>query len=191
MSDALTDIARDETRGKLISEYLDCLLTYLKKPTKKNHRQVMKSAQQADDIPRGYFGSPTNLSKQLDDELEKLKQGDKTMWARFLAGFKETSSGIYKEFKQLSPFSNKLLIKIDYGMGFSTIKTEGFEEQAHRHLREQDYKAYDCDKYLLSLPISGGDLEKLFRSSDIIWLGCGRLGQMTPRKRDGSSRQKP
>jgi len=179
MSDGLTDIARDQRRGIEHVSYLGCLLDYLKNPSEANYIKIEKASEATDDVPRGYFGGRTKLTKGLKERVEKLKQGDKREWARLLWVFID-SGKLYREFKEISPFKGKLLLKVDYGRGFVNIKSEELDEI----LRKRDFKTYDCDDYLIAVDVSE-DSEKI----DVEWARCGISGQDCPRNSEGKKRK--
>lgn len=72
MSDAISDIARDEARNQSIALYFDRVRDYLKKPTPKNLKKAVEAAKHADSIPDGYFGGQTSLAKGAKKNLKNL-----------------------------------------------------------------------------------------------------------------------
>ena len=65
MSDAMSDIARDEKRNLAYAIYLEKVQKYINNPTKENLKKVLKAAKYADSIPAGYWGLKTSLAKGL------------------------------------------------------------------------------------------------------------------------------
>ncbi len=117
MSDALTDLARDERRARYFKEYLQKLVCYLKKPDSQERKSVQNAAEKVDSVPRGYWGEQTSLSKKLDSMLENLLKKDKEEWSRLLCISISVDCPQFKEFKELSPFKNKILVYVKYGSG--------------------------------------------------------------------------
>ena len=83
MSDALTDIGRDEDKQKALHEYFAALgyLTYqlIHLPHEKNNitvyqMKLMSLAKAIDEMPRGYFTEKSSLVTQTDATLQKLRQ---------------------------------------------------------------------------------------------------------------------
>ena len=74
MSDALTDIARDQRRAEARRKWLIALGKYLLgRGTKK---AVLEAAEACDSIPRGYWGRQTQLAKRTNKIIQKLKARD-------------------------------------------------------------------------------------------------------------------
>ncbi len=187
MGDALTDIGRDEERTIRIEDYLKGLCNYLEEPTPENYQGLEETARNSDSIRSGFWGSRTNLLKRLPLLTEELKEGNEQTWLRTITSFRGFNG--YERLKSLSPFKNNVFLNVSYGSGFiSTTALEGLEGMASEHLREQDYKTYDCDDYALVLPISKEELNKLIEKSGIYWISSGILEQKTPRRKDGSPR---
>lgn len=84
MSDALTDIARDERRIEAIEAYLTALADWLENPDEERAAAVHQAATKADSIRRGYWYGPTNLSGGLEQRMAALKTGDKAAWDKLL-----------------------------------------------------------------------------------------------------------
>lgn len=183
MSDALTDIARDQRRGTLFEDYLANLANYLEKPNKKKYKVLKDSAELVDSVPRGYWGGSTSLSNGIGIYIKRLKEGDKTTWGKLLNVSKGREQ--YNQLIKISPFKDKLRIHVDYGKGFSNIDFGDLESRIHAHLRKKDYRTFDCDKYDVILNLSEADLDKLLDSSEIIWSNCGIVGVKGPRNQKG------
>lgn len=85
MSDALTDIARDERRAKLCAVYVRAVWIFLQTLEKTSAQRVRKAAEATDAVPIGYWGSRTSLVKQLDAGLlTKLSAGAPEPWKELL-----------------------------------------------------------------------------------------------------------
>jgi|SRR3989344_9292283 len=106
MSDANTDIARDEERNNRIMTYLEVLKSYLLSSTPEKRIAVIEAASFLDDYKyHGYWTGPTAESVGLEDRLDKLASGDSEAWINFLKRFNE--GPVLEEFKALSPIHNR------------------------------------------------------------------------------------
>jgi len=106
MSDANTDIARDEERNKRIMAYIEVLRDYLASPAPEKRSAVIETARHLDDYKyHGYWTGPTTESSGIEERLDKLVEGDAEAWANFLKRFNE--GPILEEFKALSPIHNR------------------------------------------------------------------------------------
>lgn len=161
MSDALTDINRDQTREKKVSDCLEKLCTYLEDPSKDNYETLKASAKSADSIPRGYYHGRTNLEEDLESLLSKLRNGDEIEWARFLSAFYSSirDSDLYKRFENLSPFKGKIVIRVSYGNGFLLNTDELTDILIGNVLREMGHKTHEYQKYFVIMPKM--DIEKI------------------------------
>ena len=102
MSDALTDIARDERRGRVFTSFLASVLDFLKDPTEERNNLAIQIAASCDDIPRGYWGGQTNLAKKAPELLERLTRTDKSAWGWLLYA---ALNATYDQFAQLQKIS--------------------------------------------------------------------------------------
>jgi len=172
MSDALTDIDRDERRSKLYNQYLESLRAYLLEPTEENMNKVIEKASDTDDVPRGYFGNRTSMTNNLRTKIELLGSGDKEAWAKFLFGL---DGNDFRVFKLLSPFAKKLLIAVDYGIGFVNFHGD-VESLINQIIRNgKGWKTYDTDNYLVAFDQPEID------DAEVFWINCGILGINGPR----------
>lgn len=71
MSDALTDISRDERRNNLAIQLLIKASEWIQKPTKKLGTELIKLAEQCDDVPRGYWNGPTKFKQVTENMVNK------------------------------------------------------------------------------------------------------------------------
>lgn len=186
MSDALTDLARDQRREVAYGNFIEYVLEFLRKPTAVNRKKVVTTAEQCDDIPRGYWGSRTNLSKQLNETLESLLSGDRKTWVRLLRTV-DNGTKIYNDLKSISPLNNEIFIGVKYGIGFVNLdKPNELQNQIDNHLRNNDLCVYDADLYVIVLePI---------KIKEVIWLGNGCYDNYasfeTPSTKERKQRQK-
>ncbi len=181
MSDGLTDIVRDEERGWRFGFFLIKVKEYVKNPNSDTLKIAIEAAESVDFVRRGFWGDRTNLGDNCENYLQRLIANDavikETEWAKLLG--MAINSLQFKELKALSPFSDKMVIFVDYGMGFVNIKgfefIDGFISEA---IKKQDMKTYDCDKYLVIMPPMEIKSEKI----KAVWLRCGISGVNGPRK---------
>lgn len=185
MSDGLTDVSRDQERGRQYSIYTESLLNYLKNKSKVNYKKLIKDAENVDGVRGGYFGSRTNILGRLEEHVKKLTEGDERAWAILLNKYRPWDPN-YQALKEMSPFKEKTLALVDYGVGFVNIDIKGFEDKVSDVLRKKNLKTYDCDDYMLILP----KLDELVENSRIIWLRCGILGMEGPRTAEGKRRRR-
>lgn len=175
MSDALSDIARDERRSSRAADYLRSLLEFLQEPSDERRGIVVAMAANVDRVPRGYNGSKTNWSKDLSQRLDLLVAGDKNAWAKFL--FSLSEQHIVNLFKAISPFAGKMLISVDYGCGFVHIGGD-IQPFLDRLIGwDNNCKTYDADKYMVIM--NQPDLS----DAEVHWLACGIVGVDGPRRR--------
>lgn len=113
MSDALSDIARDERRAKELEKYLSALLDYLKNQIDENFLKVKQAAENVDSVGRGYWRGSTNFAKTLKEDVEALLKGDKKEWINILMIVKDLSYySLFKKFLESSPFKDRILILV-------------------------------------------------------------------------------
>jgi hypothetical protein len=185
MSDAFTDCARDNQRAVKYDLYLNGLLEYLKQPSDKKYKKLKKLAEDTDSVNGGIFSENTELSKNLEETVNKLKKGGKTEWLKFLKMFNDspkTSKGMYRKFKEISPFKNSMIIFADYSDSFKpcTIRTLGLEEAILEKLDMNNYQTYDYDKYALIM-----EQGQTLYQSKIFWLESGVPNAKGPRDKRG------
>jgi len=172
MSDALTDISRDGQRGRLWNKYLNAIEVFLKEPTNNNRQIVAELAREADSVQGGYMSGSTNLQKNLEETLNGLLGGSEEVWVKFLSTMRNAPD-LFKRFKSISPFADKLFILVDYGCGF--VHFCGELEEFVRSLIENNkgWRTYDGDNYALVLDMPATE------SLGIYWLN--RFGATGPR----------
>lgn len=114
MSDALSDIAREQQRGAAFERYLDAIIAYITKPTKTNQENVFKAAKETDSVVGGYFHSePTKLSEGLGKRLTRLRKNDEEAWVTLLSSVMEEAA-YFSKLKKLSPFKDQIAIILKY-----------------------------------------------------------------------------
>ena len=82
MSDALSDIARDQERGEYLDNFYKNLTDYLENPSDEKLGNLKRIAEMTDSVRGGYWGGKTNLLKNLEKRLKELGEGNKNSWAR-------------------------------------------------------------------------------------------------------------
>ncbi len=107
MSDALTDISRDERRGARVSHYYAILVEWLKDQTEEKAAEVRKAAEDADSVSGGYFSGGTLLSDHLEGRMKQLAANDELVWVDTISDLEPFCAG---PFIELSPFKGKTLI---------------------------------------------------------------------------------
>ncbi len=189
MSDALSEIARDQDRENELQNFYLALTDYLENPSDGKLADVKKSAENTDSVGGGYLGGGrTNILKNLERKMGELSNGDKTAWAKLLIGaYARRYEGefhegeIYSRLKKLSPYADKILLHVDYGIGFSNIKrTMEFQEAVDDKIKSSGMKVLDADQYLLAF--DKNDFEKFIGRASVDWVHCGINGVCGPRK---------
>lgn len=183
MSDGMSDIARDEERGELFQFYLLKVKKYVLNPDLNTFKAVVEAAEETDSVGRGYWGGRSNLKCNIENHLNGLVSEDKTIketeWAKLLGLAIRTPQ--FQMLKALSPFTDNMIVSVDYGMGF--VHIEGFEFFKHlisKAIKNQGMKTYDCDDYLVIMP----PIEIKPEEIKAVWLRCGISGVNGPRKPD-------
>ena len=129
MSDALTDIARDQERDSARKHYHTVLADWLENPTDDLHAKMMAAAAEVDSIRRGYFSGQTDLASRAATRAEKLKAGDELEWARLLTplvqeGQHNWKGQVEERLYNLSPFKGRLLVCKHQGFGFDSYHAD-------------------------------------------------------------------
>ena len=169
MSDAFTDMARENRRAELNDSYFRAVLNWLRNSDTTNFEDVISASSLITPL------KPEDFRPILQAEMQKLHEGDKETWAKFLyrVSVLDDQKKFFVAFKKLSPFSDQLFVRVDYGLGFVTLGGE--IEQAINHLVSQKgWKTHDCDKYAVSLP-------NPISKSEVFWTDCSISGLDGPR----------
>ena len=85
MSDALSDIRKDERRAEAIYGWRQAVKAYLADPSEENKKAAMDWAVKADGIRGGYWGGRTELVDMTPDALSSLLAGE-THYAKEVFG---------------------------------------------------------------------------------------------------------
>lgn len=179
MSDALTDIARDQRRAENHEDFCFVLADYLDEPTDEKKAELADAAVRCDAVPRGYWGDRTKLAKGLDKWLSDLfRKQDRVAWANLLLSVhdiyclrsrKRWKCSLYDKLKSFSPFAGKLFTVVDYGNGFATIRGE-VQKFLDACVRDKGFCTYDYDKYTIVFDESPVP-------SDVVWMRCSCMDQ--------------
>ena len=183
MSDALSDIARDEERYSGMNSFYEDLVNYLENPSKEKFDVLDEIAKETDFIRGGFSSGKTNISLKLEREINKLSSGDKNSWAKLLIAVydRDEIRKIYSRLKKISPYADKVLFHVDYGRGFSNIdRIMEFQEMIDSKIESSGMKVRDADKYLLAFDKE--DFEKIIEKTSVDWVHCGIYGIKGPRK---------
>src|SRR3546814_7473341 len=151
MSDALSDIARDEQRHTAFGRYLVALADWCEASSAETIEAVRAAAEESDVVRGGYGSSPTRLVARLNKTMEALAERDERAWVRLLliaADFPDIAQRI----RALSPFAGKVLMLADYGLGLG-------------HFRG-DFESAVAEKVLAAggVPYAGEDYVKIGRA---------------------------
>ncbi len=150
MSDANTAIARDGKRSDAIAAYFDVFLRYLKGGAS---TQELRSAAEESDAVRGGWGNATNFSSETHTVLEEqMLQDDRDAWLQFMLKLMDPER--FHQFKDISPFRDKALLKVKYSAGEPTIVGPGVAALLAQALGKLglEFDPHD-DKFLLTLPL--------------------------------------
>jgi|SRR3989344_5736891 len=177
MSDGITDSYRDQKRGERYDKFLKLLADYLENKTPGNLQTLKLVAESVDGVPRGLMTGKTRLAQDLDSMLVGLQENDQRTWGELLlTAIGRYPDQVYGRLKKLSPFASKILISVDYGLGFVTFGGELESILADAIGGKENLKIYDTDKYLVAIP------ESALTKAKVIWLRCGIHGVKEPRK---------
>lgn len=188
MSDGITDSRRDQKRGERYEDFLEVLADFLlEQPSQEGYKLLERAAASVDGVPRGLMSGRTSLSAGLAVMVNELRIGNEKTWAKLLlsaAGGYPTKT--FKRLKEISPFRDRILISVDYGLGFVHIGGELESFLANFIGNVNGLKTYNADSYLVAIgKIDRGVLE----NAKLVWLGCGISGIKGPRSAKESSYQ--
>jgi len=164
MSDALTDIARDERRAECFENFGRKVIEFIKNPNNDTRQEVTSAAKNTDNVVGGYWSrDKTNLEKGIDGRLDKLQNGDNEEWSGLLFAF-DGNYKLWDELKAVSPFSDMVVVFIEYGMGKTEISGE-LEEAVKEVLLLKETEREGRNRYCIVMP--------KINSSEIktIWVG--------------------
>lgn len=153
MSDALSEIARDQQRASAFVDYLMKLSEWAEAGFPPEGREAVKAAASDTDMIRGgYWGSSTNLMARIDQRLDDLAAGDPKQWGRLLhAADDEWNPTIRDRLRAASPFKDGVIAFADYGHGFVRYSSS-FDELLAKAITAKGGTAFDCEKHMLVIP---------------------------------------
>lgn len=177
MSDGITDSYRDQRRAECYDDFLKILVSYLENQTEENFKRLKSTAESVDGVPRGLMTGQTSFAKGLDQVVARLIENDPRIWGRLLlTAVNSYPNKVYKRLKKLSPFAGKILIEVDYGIGFVNLRGE-IQPVLDQIIGTRDnLKVYDADRYLVIIP------ESALAEAEVNWLRCGYYQIKEPRK---------
>lgn len=171
MSDALTDIARDQERNERYRIFLETLANYLKDPVEKNYDLLKKAAEDVDEVRGGYWSGRTKIASNLKERTENLLNKNIEEWSKLLDSVYGTE--FYKKFRSISPFKNKTLIFIEEHRAYSEgkdIRIEFFANMIEEKIKEiRPKESFYSPKYVLILPFNlKKTLEEIIKQAKVI-----------------------
>ena len=179
MSDGITDSYRDQRRAECFANFLLRLVVFLEDGSSSVEKlELLKqAASQTDDVPRGLMSGQTSLSEGLNTLIANLQKKDERTWGNLLMTAHGDLPDIsFYRLKKLSPFKDKILLQVDYGCGFVTLRGD-FQNFIDNLIRfDKNLKVYDADTYLITLP------KETMNEVTVVWLKCGISGVRGPRK---------
>ena len=84
MSDALSDIARDEKRNYLLGKYVVKAKKFSAEPCRENLDEAIAAAHAVDSVSGGYWGGKTEIFYRIEKALNELKSKHGDRWEEFL-----------------------------------------------------------------------------------------------------------
>jgi len=165
MSDALSDIAKDSERARLITEYFNTLVEFAS--GRAGEQEVRDAASSASGGRHGYFSGPVDLESEIEEVIEGIKNRDKQIWAKVL--WKAFGYYNYRSLAKLSPFRDEVIVRVDYGVGFASY--ESYPDSLlpksiiDNAIKDKDWVTYDCDDYLVVF--DGNEVDEVY------WIRCG------------------
>jgi hypothetical protein len=178
MSDALTDIARDQWREEEYKEYLRFFIDYLEKPNKKKFKKLLEAAESTDSVPRGYWKGRTALADKLQSNIDLLNKRDAKAWATLMFKIKDlfwTGHPLYQKVKKMSPWQGKIVMLMNCGSGRQTEISGELVEYFDDIVSGRGMCVDDGDVYLITMepmPVT------------VDWIGKPYSKETSPYKKD-------
>lgn len=123
MSDGISDMYRDERRGRNYAEFLNTIAKYVTtyedpetdidfktsegRLRKAVHQEVLEAAKSVDEIPRGLFGGQTNLAAGVHDMLMSFNKGNQRLAWLLWELHEHGCDSSYKAVLNESPWAGK------------------------------------------------------------------------------------
>lgn len=115
MSDALTDIARDQERALEFDRYIEAVLAFLQGQA--DTQAVIAAANRCDRVPNGYWGSQTTLADSVPNMLPNLITGEPKAWCSILHAVADDytyKTKVYRQLRALSPWPQKEMRHVSF-----------------------------------------------------------------------------
>ena len=100
--------------------------------------------------------------EDLKERIAQYKTGNISLWAELLVNSAREDWSIHNQLKELSPFKDKMLVKIKYGDGIGSVEGD-FIQLFSQIIDQEGMCTFDGDCYYLSY--------KLPKKLDIHWSG--------------------
>lgn len=154
MSDALSEIARDQERNSAFQQYLLALCRWCEAGFSPEMRtEVIKAAEDTDLVRGGYWGSSTNLLARIEKRLDLLAAGDLKQWGRLIqASDDEWTHDIRQRVLAASPFKDRAVGLIAYGHGFVRFHSDGFEALLSKAIQKKGGTTFKGETHLIVMP---------------------------------------
>lgn len=150
MSDGMSDAYKDAGEYEWFVQYLKEVLRWFQDQTDSRHERVFSEKKLV--TVRRIFG-PEVTAEELTTIPLGLLENNKGLWTKLLMAVPSSEKELFKSFKKLSPFSDKIFIVVNYGRGF--VNFEGETEIYFKSLiKDKEWRTYDCDKYAVLLPMT-------------------------------------
>ena len=168
MGDASSHFAKDVRRADNIDNYLIGLIAYLQ--GKLSIKELEKRAKIASGGGYGYFSGPVDFITNFEEDMKKLKRGNKATWTKIIFNLWETSALPF--LYHLSPWENKIgLVYVYYSsllykFGIFPSNLKMIIPEVEKLIIGKDWITYDWDKYLIVVLAN--------RQSKIYWIGNGQ-----------------
>lgn len=177
MSDGITDSYRDQERAERYRDFLKAVVKFIENQTPENLTLLTRAAEAVDGVPRGLLSGTTKLAKGLQALIDGLIVKDPKVWGNLLlTAVGDLPDKTYKKLKALSPFAGKVLIGVDYGIGFVHLNGEIQSVLDQIICNRENLKVYDADHYIVAIP------ESALADAQVTWLRCGIYQVKEPRK---------
>jgi len=153
MSDALSEITRDQQRANAFQAYLLSICEWSATGFSAEGRAAVKEAANDTDLIRGgYWGSSTNLMERIDKRLDALAGGDPKQWARLLhAADDEWYLDIKARLRAASPFKDGVIAFADYGFGFVRYSS-AFDQLLASAIEAKGGTTFNAETHMVILP---------------------------------------
>ena len=110
---------------------MQSIINYAKNPCDETREkvEVFNSGELDRNHWRNYERLQTFFKNNPNEKFEGIKNGDKSIWGKLLLRVFEPDSELFQQLKEVSPFADKILVYVDYGVGFSKMNFEDLERK--------------------------------------------------------------